>query len=433
MNGYGRRGFLRNAGVAVVAGLAGCLDDSGASNDGPRTVTPDDERVDWKVAFDAPVTVRPAVADDTVYVTAGKPGIAPDASDETGPLTALAADGRVKGVEPLSQPPAEHPRTHRGDCYLVTGGSNGMAGENQRLRRFSADGTEQWHTRAVDSFLHLLGFGDGRAYLGTSDDAIGLSGESLYGTSLADGTRTWEVASGDAVRGHYHDGQLLVEAGMRSLAAHDPADGSERWFFEGEPLSDNRQQLARAGVTAYVEPSETDGIASLDLGNGTTDWTVLPENVPTFVPTGAATDGDHLVATEYGGYVLGLDPADGTERWRFRTDADARDEPLLADGVAFVGDQGGSVYAVDAATGDERWSATVDGSVYWLRLDGDALVVATGSKERGELASFHAGDGAELWRYETSADLTRPVLGREHVFVVDEDDGAVLALGRERA
>ena len=385
--------------------------------------------------FDAPVTHRPALADGTVYVAAGTVAYGQDRSDQTGPLVALAAaDGEIRWETSLSQPPADYPRTHDGDCYLATGTSNGIAGVDQHLRRFGAGGSEQWDTDPVDSFLHLLGFGDGTAYLGTSDDEIGVSGQSLFGTALADGSREWEIDAGDATRGWFHDGQLLVESGMRSLAAHDPADGTERWFFEGEPLYDSHRRLARADGTAFVEPpGDARGIASLDLADGSTGWSILPEDVPTFTTTGAATDGDHLVVTEYGGYVLGVDPADGTELWRFRANGETRDEPVLGDGVTYVGTHGGSVYALDAATGEKQWSRPAGGRLTRLSIDGGNLVAFTSPKESGGLVSFDASDGTERWRYETSADLTRPVLGPEHVYVVDEREGAVLALAREQA
>lgn len=171
------------------------------------------------------------------------------------------------------------------------------------------------------------------------------------------------------------------------------------------------------------------GITSVDLADGTTDWTFEAGDVPTFMATGGASDGDRLVVSEYGGYVFGLDPAAGTERWRFRADADTRHEPLLAGDRVFVGDVDGTVYALDADTGAKLWRRSAGGSVGYLERRDGALVVDASPGAASEIVAVDAGDGTERWRYGTSADLTRPVLGRDHVFVADEDDGSVLALG----
>lgn len=421
-----RRALVRNAGLAASVGLSGCVTDSLVGEDGPERVDPDDELVDWKVAVDAPLRVRPAVG-DAVYVAAGNPRADPESSDHTGPLAALApADGTVQWRDQLPEPPGSPPVPRGGDCYLVTSGSSGMMGGAQRLRKYGSDGREAWRTEMIEFFVNLLGFGGGRAYLGTSDDALAPAGQPLYGVSLTDGTRAWEADSGDASRGQYHDGRLLVDAASTALSAHDPTDGSQQWMQEGRPIADGHDEVLVDGATAYVE-SQDGGVTSVDLADGTTGWTFEADDVSNFIASGGASDGDRLVVTEYDGHVFGLDPADGTDRWRFRADADVCQQPLLAGDRVFVGDASGTVYALDADTGEKLWQRTASGSLDSLERWDDALVVDASSKTVSELAVFEAGDGTERWRYETSAKLSRPAIGPNNVFVADETDGSVLA------
>ena len=110
-----------------------------------------------------------------------------------------------------------------------------------------------------------------------------------------------------------------------------------------------------------------------------------------------------------GGGVVALDPADGSELWRFQTEALAF-PVVAAAGRAIFGTADGRVIALDATTGAEAWRAEVGGAPFWAVIAGDVVVVGDGQPstfssdalvDTGQLGGLvHALDAAtrtQLW------------------------------------
>ncbi|UPV73617.1 PQQ-like beta-propeller repeat protein [Halorussus limi] len=453
-----RRRFL--LGVALASGLAGCTggeladstesDATGPENgtrrtaDGPPTTvggTPTDsdtvpkptresprhEAVRWRVAFDAPVERRPAVGGDAVYVGVGEVGLSANGSDSrsSGSLAALGAtDGTPRWTSALPAAPARVPRVHDGEVYCVAGRSNGFHGVDQRLLEFGPDGTERWRTDGVDQFLDLLAVGGGRAYLGTSDDALGFDGQRLFAVGRSDGDSRWSVETGDAFRGTYLDGSLLVGLGGRGVARHDAATGERQWQkrVEGVGSSDGSFVVADGAVLAGG-PRDGDGrLAALDLADGSQRWTYAAGGGRAFVPSGAALAGDTVVGTEYGGRVFALAVGDGREQWATDLDGETRRAPVVADGTVFVGGYRSNaadvIHALDAETGETRWRADAPGFSGAVHPTGETVVVRTGDGRA--VRSLDAADGSVRWSFEASEPLSALVVDDGGVYAASE-------------
>ena len=404
----------------------------------PRPETPKSEAVRWRVAFDAPLAHAPAVGDGAVYVPVGEVeiGTTDGESDAKGSLAALsAADGAPRWTADLPAPPMASPRVHDGSAFCVAGGSSGFWGTAVRLLRFGPDGTERWRTDPVDQFLNVLAFGGDRAYLATSDDAFGFDGQKLFAVGLEDGETDWSVESGDAFRGRYLDGTLLVgPGGGRAAARHDAATGERRWSRKVGALSSATDSFVVADGALLAE-SRTDGesaFAAVELSDGTDRWTYAEAESADrpFVPTGAAVAGDAVIGTEYDGAVFALDATDGTERWTFRAEGQTRRPPVAADGTVYVGAYNDAaadvVHALDPATGEERWRAPVPGFASDVLAAGDA-VVASGGRKGTLLRAFDAADGSVRWTFDPGERLTRPVAVDGRVYVAGQA-GVVRAL-----
>lgn len=437
------------AAVAGLVGLAGCVDDVpggpggtvSPTDEGPEPVDSDDDAVRWAVQFDGPVTERPALVDDTVVAGTGQSGIgtpeSADGADWT--LSALdAGDGATRWTHGLPGPTFRPPVVAAGATYAVTGYSTGMTGSDQQVVRV-ADGDREWASEPAWGFHDLLAVdGDGRAFVGTSDDAIAPDGQPMFALDAADGGRTWEVESGDTFGGRLVDGDLLVDLGGVALELRDPADGTQIWLTETEVLLEPDGTIPVVdGVAPVAHPvSDTEAIAALDLADGSVRWTFSEDTGDPFVPTGATvvpevtvgTQHDGLiVATEYDGLVYGLSPVDGGVVWTFEGDGDTRDGAVSDGDLVYVGDLDGTMYALDAASGDERWRADAGGPVGWFGVAGDTVVAEAG-KGSERLVGLAAADGATRWTFEGGGALTRPRVGDSGV-VVGSESGLVRMLG----
>ncbi|TXG79161.1 MAG: hypothetical protein E6R14_11545 [Thermomicrobiales bacterium] len=206
---------------------------------------------------------------------------------------------------------------------------------------------------------------------------------------------------------------------------------------------------------------------------------------------GVSETGDVLVAVigfgfDPGGQIVSLDPATGDVRWSVETGEGASADPIVADGVVYVGmgsltGGGAAVYALDAATGAERWRTDVEnrtlpatpidtvvfsngklfvnrGDAILIKLDAatgdlewevdlqkpsrgapfvaDGMVFVTTGFDGGRIVAYDAETGAERWSVEdTDNPVTGPVLADGHLLVsfVDGELAAFdPATGQER-
>ncbi len=77
-------------------------------------------------------------------------------------------------------------------------------------------------------------------------------------------------------------------------------------------------------------------------------------------------------------WLVSLDAATGSERWRYAINRHVMATPAVADGLAFITDTGRTVHCVDAATGEPLWTHDVEGEVWASPLvaDGKVYVVS---------------------------------------------------------
>jgi outer membrane protein assembly factor BamB len=306
----------------------------------------------------------------------------------------------------------------------------------------------------------------------------------------------WTFETGGAVRGTptVADGVVYVGSSDGRLYALDGADGTVRWRYDagtavgGAPLvMDDR----------LVVVSRGNRIHAVRRSDGAPQWAVatgpdLPlhwgyEGWDYLLPSPVFADGTLLVGSG-DGHLYALDPADGSQRWRFRTGGRIRSAPAVVDGVAYVGSGDGFLYAVDLHDGRERAHfrtagvdldaaefgfdrtqiqsspAVVDSTLYvgsrdaalyaldlntfearWTFEDGSAWVVASPAvhdgivysarSSSGRVRAVDAATGRERWMYQTGALVfSSPVVvggtvyvgsGDSNLYALDASDGSV--------
>jgi len=154
-----------------------------------------------------------------------------------------------------------------------------------------------------------------------------------------------------------------------------------------------------------------------------------------------------LVVGMDNGFLLGLDARTGSKKWEF--DPDAGDEhkqqsvpftggiqatPIIRGNTVFIGTIGEEFIAVDLLTGAEQWRIPVDGKVIHAAAANDTLVIF-GAND-GRVRAVDAETGRLQWEFRTSSVIgTSPVIMGHQVFFgsldhtlycLDLRDGAVL-------
>ncbi|HWN42296.1 MAG TPA: PQQ-binding-like beta-propeller repeat protein [Thermoanaerobaculia bacterium] len=152
----------------------------------------------------------------------------------------------------------------------------------------------------------------------------------------------------------------------------------------------------------------------------------------------ALVTSDAVFFTCDNGYLFRLNRADGKEVWRYDL-GDSRASrifghpavfdwdwhganPVLADGVLYVGSGDGRFHAVDAASGARRWRFAAGG-----RVRGGAAIsgerVLFGSSDHFVYALDRA-TGRELWKHDTGAEVEdQPLVAGDRVFIGNRGGG----------
>jgi len=367
-----RRAFLRGAGAAAAAGLAGCVNAPAA---------------DPSARFDHPAADASATA--TFRGDLRNRGFRPGA---TVPASVEAAWTLPDvNVGEHTAPKAGAVRDPAGN-YL-------LPGDDGAVRSVTVDGEVNWlsRTEAADRGIHgTPTVANGHAYVGAYDGA-------LYAFDLDTGRRVWRNRLGDAIGASptYHEGTLYtaVEYGDPTGSGFgvDAVTGREVWR-DDRPTD---------------HPHSTPAIDT-DAGHfvfGANDGRCYGWSFPTMERRFAFETGGPIkgpVTIHDGGaffgswdsFVYRVDLADGTEDWSVET-GDLVMGGIAADpdrDVVYAGGHDGILRALDAATGEAVWTYDAGG---WLigsvTTTGDTVLVGSNG---GRLHAVRADDGERRWTYD---------------------------------
>ena len=201
----------------------------------------------------------------------------------------------------------------------------------------------------------------------------------------------------------------------------------------------------RLGGQVYASPVVADGFAyigttggvmnAVKVADGTIAW-AFAAGGPIHGAVAIGTDAICFVSDA--GFLHMLARSDGKERWRYdlgdratpRTlpHPSAGDwdwqapQPLLADGVVYVGAGDGGFHAVDAASGVRKWRFAAKAKIRTgAALDGARVVF--GSADHFVYALDRV-DGREVWRFDSKAEIDgAPLVHDGHVFIGNRGPG----------
>jgi outer membrane protein assembly factor BamB len=189
-----------------------------------------------------------------------------------------------------------------------------------------------------------------------------------------------------------------------------------------------------AGGIVYVPVTDlgdgnAGGVAAFDLLTGASKW-----RVPTARPVrgGIAVEDGIVVVPLIDGVVLGLDVANGDERWRYELSTGLAPEagvvfaaPAAENGDVFIGNQR-NLAVLGASTGGMLWRAdpvpegrdSQSAAAVALR---DELAVGTFNRAFGGVIAWDRTTGTRLWNIVDSGTVAvnaSPVIDGEQIYIV---------------
>ncbi|MFT3896174.1 MAG: outer membrane protein assembly factor BamB [Thermomonas sp.] len=164
----------------------------------------------------------------------------------------------------------------------------------------------------------------------------------------------------------------------------------------GEGRLGARQGPAVADGRVYAAAVEG-GVRAFDLQTGATVWTYASK-LPL---SGGPGVGDGIVAVgSLEGDVIALDASTGAEKWKAKVDNEVIAAPAIGQGVVLVHGNDGRVTAFDENTGERRWFWNRDAPLLSVRGN-DSPLLAPGlafvGNDDGTLSALSLTDGRPLW------------------------------------
>lgn len=416
----------RRAVLAALAALAGCSDGpptEGATDTrttgetatptAQSTVRPTSESVPVRWRHETPhdaldvVSLAPGADGPAVYVGSDGGGAGADGHA----IHALGlADGSEQWRVSLPTPVVTEPTYADGESgprvYVATRQSSDAA-ELHALD--PSRGTRVWGFDAPERRRgFVLGATDETVFVGTRDDDVARSGESIYALAAGDGHERWRVESGDALpTGHAVRRETLLVRTPARLRALDVTTGAERWRVDSPTLM---YGPALQGERVFV--GYDGAVRALGVSDGRERWRRDVE----FSMSGVLAPREAMSTTVFvadrAGRLLALSPLDGGTRWTLPVDSgDFRPHVTRTSERLFVGGPG--VYALDPVSGERAWSFTPPA----VDVDVHASTTAFAAVGRDRIHALDPASGAERWRFTPDSRPTPPATAGNLAFV----------------
>lgn len=247
----------------------------------------------------------------------------------------------------------------------------------------------------------------------------------LYAFNLRRNRRIWDRSLRDAVYGTilYRD-NLIVGSRQGFVLALDPKNGDVRWEYRSEELITTPPIALADQIFVATDKAH---LLALSADSGQEQYSV---DLDETVVSSPAIEG-LLYVGDVSGQLYGIEPSDGTIRWKTKLAGSIWSSPAVAAGLVFVGHKGGEIVAVDGASGEIVWRHQVTEVIRSspVVINGYVVVGTLG----GTLVSLSADDGQVIEERQFRGGIAcSPVSDGKRVYVATER-GDLIALGDDNA
>jgi outer membrane protein assembly factor BamB len=258
------------------------------------------------------------------------------------------------------------------DGLILLGDSDGV------MRAIdAASGALRWKTWVGGPVTAAAGAASGMVLVGTDSNQV-------KGLSLGDGTERWTFTSDNYIRSiPCVIGSEAVVAGcdgaIRALAL---ADGKERILGGADHFGSSPARLGQSLLIGSIGGE----ILAVGIKDEQTAWRQSPGMGKILITPAAAPTMAVFVGED--GSVLGVDPANGEERWRIALESGCSAAPVIAGDLVWLGSNDGVLHAFNLADGKERWTWKAGGGIsHGVAIAGGWLLLGT---DDGALHAFTA-------------------------------------------
>jgi outer membrane protein assembly factor BamB len=180
---------------------------------------------------------------------------------------------------------------------------------------------------------------------------------------------------------------------------------------------------ARGAVAIGGSPAVVDGAVYVgdyantfyrfDAATGAVVWSVTL-NAQWIASSPAVWNGMVFVGTGLGARLYALDAATGATVWFHQMGAGVHEDPVVSDGIVYIGSNDGFLYALDALTGSVQWTGSIRGDTGSPAVANG--VVYVGGVDGGMYA-FDAATGTKVWKITLSGFPATPAVSNGTVYV----------------
>jgi len=285
----------------------------------------------------------------------------------------------------------------------------------------------------------------------SGDTAFVAFNQFVYAVNLATRTELWRWGNtaGDTYYGApaLAGDRVIVGGYSKGYAYALPVSGGDAlWTFASDPGNvipgldllkhPNGSAVAGAGLSdslAYVGLNNGH-LMAIDITNGAERWSFRTPDHNGFWSTPRAVDGT-VYATSLGHELYAFDAATGAERGTpIDLGAPIGGDVTITQGLGLLGTFDNRVVAIDLETHQVRWEHGVDGWVWGApQVYGDQVYAAT---LQGTVYALRLADGGEIWHRsfgtaEAAVQIRAPLLVTANAIYVAARDGRLHALKRE--
>lgn len=238
----------------------------------------------------------------------------------------------------------------------------------------------------------------------------------------------------------------VIVVPQQDFVALDAGTGALRWRFPGEMGLAGEGTPVASGDTIFAA-TRFGWVYAVSAGSGSALWKRHFDSLAIFHPTVA---GDALILGTRGvraggslgaGYVIALNKADGTERWRFPLPDSAGipggaiNSGLAVNGMVVIGSMTTRLYALDVASGALVWEQAPEvpkvgpsSDYQWApRMFGETLIV-TRSDRVTEARS--PTDGSLRWTLDQGVNTSVPAISNGLAYFFNGELAVVDESGR---
>lgn len=335
-------------------------------------------------------------------------------------------------------------------CLIAVATASARAANEPSLEGYWLGSTGTAKER-VEVGLEFRRGGDGRLALRLTQPIMG-----LYGVDVGEAKREGDKVTNDALALELRlDGDTLSGSFPGPRATSDLR--RVRRLPHQAPLPKLPRGPAplwqtRLGGTVYASPVVADGVAyvgttggvfnAVKVDDGSHAW-AFAAGAP--IHGAAALDADAVYFACDDGFLYKLARADGRRLWRYDLGDRATTrvlahpavfewdwqgpQPVLADGVVYIGAGDGGFHAVDAASGERKWRHAAQAKIRnGAAIDGERVVY--GSADHYVYALDRAS-GREVWRHDSKAEIDGAPLVHDGRVYIGNRGGGLYALAAD--